>query len=142
VAYTSSHESRKAIRARQREEARRAGPAREFLDRVPKVDMMLVGPDRIPQRRYLLFGGPIDAVIPLKIGGGWSRSPNHWWPDDRAWIVVSEIDAPCTYVGGSAPLVEALLSEPGLEVVPSDLGQRFDGLGDTINPDEIPDLQE
>jgi hypothetical protein len=64
---------------------------------------------------------------------GWSRTPNWWWPDDRAWIVVSELDAPSTYIGGSAALTQAILDEPQLEAVPSHPDHRFDWLGDRIN---------
>jgi hypothetical protein len=43
---------------------------------------------------------------------------------------VSELDAPSTYIGGSAELVRAILDEPKLEAVPSDPGHRFDSDGD------------
>jgi hypothetical protein len=76
--------------------------------------------------------GSIDAVPDLTIGG-WSCTPNWWWPDDRAWVVVSELDTPSTYVGGSAALAQAILDEPQLEVVPSHPDHRFDWLGDRIN---------
>jgi hypothetical protein len=128
----SAGEPARVARAREREALRLAEEERALLERIPKVDMMRAGPERIPQRRYLLFTGSIDAVVGLSIEG-WSQSPNYWWPDDRAWIVVSEIDAPCTYVGGSASLAEDLLAEPGLEVVPSDLRHRFDWSGDLLN---------
>ena len=74
----------------------------------------------------------IDAVLDLTIGHQ-SLTPNWWWPDDRAWIVVSELDAPSTYVGGSAALAQAILDEPQLEAVPSHPDHRFDWLGDRIN---------
>jgi len=52
--------------------------------------------------------------------------------------VVSELDAPSTYVGGSAELVRAILDEPRLEAVPSDPTHRFDWEGDRINTPEGP----
>jgi hypothetical protein len=128
----SEWEPARVVRARERAARRRAEGEREILERIPKVEMMRAGPERVPQRRYLLFRGPIDTVTGLAIEG-WSQSPNYWWPGDRAWIVVSEIDAPFTYVGGSTALAQALLAEPGLEVVPSDVRHRFDWLGDRIN---------
>jgi hypothetical protein len=33
------------------------------------------------------------------------RSPNQWWPQDRAWCVASEIDLDSTLVAGSQDLV-------------------------------------
>lgn len=88
-------------------------------------------------RRCLVFTGSIDSIPDLTIGG-WSRTPNWWWPDDRAWIVVSELDAPSTYVGGSEGLVQAILSEPQIETVSSHPEHRFDWLGDRINGVDSP----
>jgi hypothetical protein len=88
-------------------------------------------------RECLVFTGSIDAIPRLEIGG-MSHTPNWWWPDDRAWIVVSELDAPSTYVGGSAELMRAIFDEPMLEAVPSDPTHRFDWEGDRMNPPEGP----
>ena len=79
----------------------------------------------------------IDSIPDLTIGG-WSHTPNWWWPDDRAWIVVSELDAPSTYVGGSEALVQAILNEPQIEAVNSHPEDRFDWLGDRINDLDSP----
>jgi hypothetical protein len=75
-------------------------------------------------RGMLLFDGPITAVT--AIGTPWPalddapellrRSPQWWWPEDRAWFVSSEIDDPWTYVGGPLALVEAIL-DSDLEAV-------------------------
>jgi hypothetical protein len=37
--------------------------------------------------------------------------PNLWWPDDRAWVVASEIDLAWSYLGGSADLVDAVVAD-------------------------------
>jgi hypothetical protein len=61
-----------------------------------------------PERAYLLAGGPVADAVPA-----WDeQSPNLWWPEDRAWLVVSEIDFAWTYVGGSSGLIGDLLAEP------------------------------
>jgi hypothetical protein len=125
----SGDEAPRVIRSREREARRRAEAVSRLLDRIPKAEVM--------QRRYFLFRGAIDAVIPLKIGGIWSQSPNYWWPEDRTWIVVSELDAPCTYVGGSEELVRALSSVAELEVVTSGLEHRFDWFGDRVNVERV-----
>jgi hypothetical protein len=74
-------------------------------------------------REYHLFGGPIDAVgesSPSVVG---YQAPSLWWPDDRAWIVASEIDLSWTYVGGAEPVIERALAVwpfDGRRVTPDD----------------------
>ena len=74
----------------------------------------------LPQRKYLLFGGPLDAALEI---GDWPtaewflpHSPNLFWPDDVSWCVATEIDLFCTYVGGSRDLIDELLANERLEV--------------------------
>lgn len=78
-----------------------------------------------PERTYLLFRGPVSAataiggaVDPRVSSGAPNRSPtgpldgpNLWWPDDRAWVVASEIDLEWTYIGGPAGLIDVLLTD-------------------------------
>ena len=73
-------------------------------------------------RDMLLFDGPIEAV--RSIGAVYlidndlhRRSPQWWWPEDRAWFLATEIDYPWTYVGGAAELITQILSDSELEVV-------------------------
>ena len=53
------------------------------------------------------------------------------WPDDRAWVLVSEIDYDSTVVAGSAQLVRALLDDPRLEAaeIPADADLSWGGDG-------------
>ena len=76
---------------------------------------------RAPGRDYLLFRGSIDAVMSFLVGEGpfWGDSPNIWWPEDRAWCVATEIDLLDTYVGGSNECIEAVLTSPELEALPT-----------------------
>jgi hypothetical protein len=120
-----------AMRKRSREAARRAEREQAFLEAIPKASIMN------GMRECLVFTGSIDAIPGLEVGG-WSHTPNWWWPDDHTWIVVSELDAPSTYIGGPAELVRAILDERRLEAVPSDPGHRFDWDGDRINAPEGP----
>ena len=73
---------------------------------------------RAPGRDYLLFRGPIDAIMAFLAGDGhfWGHSPNIWWPEDRAWCVATDIDLYDTYVGGSVECIEAIMSNPDLEI--------------------------
>jgi hypothetical protein len=55
----------------------------------PKVPAELVG-RTWAYRHYLVFRGPLDA---LSRWFEWRmEGPNYVWPDDRAWIVATEID--------------------------------------------------
>jgi hypothetical protein len=74
----------------------------------------------LPQRKYLLFSGPLDGALEI---GNWPtaewflpHSPNIFWPDDLSWCVATEIDLFCTYVGGSRALIDELLADKRLEV--------------------------
>jgi hypothetical protein len=50
------------------------------------------------------------------------QSANLWWPADRAWCVVTDIDLVSTYVGGTAACIADVRACPGLEVAPADPG--------------------
>ena len=54
------------------------------------------------------------------------QSANLWWPADRAWCVVTDIDLRSTYVGGTRACVDDLLATPGLETAPAIPGDRVD----------------
>lgn len=47
-----------------------------------------------------------------------TQTPTMIWPQDRAWVMVSEIDWNCTVVAGSVEAVSALFHAPGLEAFP------------------------
>jgi hypothetical protein len=47
------------------------------------------------------------------------QSANLWWPADRAWCVVTDIDLMSSYVGGSAACIAELLSTPGIDACPA-----------------------
>jgi len=65
-----------------------------------------------------LFDGPVVAVAVIgrpSIPAAFQdeptldrRSPQWWWPTDRAWFVASEIDDPWTYIAGPAALLDAV----------------------------------
>ena len=90
---------------------------------------------KAPGRSYLLFRGPIDAVMAFLVGKRtwWGDSPNIWWPGDRAWCVATDIDLVDTYVGGSEECIDAVLNHPDLEALPTTLDARLDIGGDTLN---------
>ena len=94
---------------------------------------------RAPGRDYLLFHGPIDAITAFLARDGhfWGHSPNIWWPEDRAWCVETDIDLFDTYVGGSRECIEAIMSNPDLEALPTTLDARLDLGGDIINARDL-----
>ena len=94
---------------------------------------------RAPGRDYLLFCGPIDAIKAFLARDGpfWGDSPNIWWPEDRAWCVATDIDLYDTYVSGSVECIEAVQSNPDLEMLPTTLDARLALDGDTINASDV-----
>ncbi len=88
------------------------------LARVPNE--VLGGPKvELPGRSYLLYTGPIWQALAFALPQG--QTPNLWWPADRSWCVASEIDLEWTYVGGSAALVDGIVSDRRLEALPAEL---------------------
>jgi hypothetical protein len=93
-----------------------------------------------PNRSYLLGRGPIGVACALDTQplrpGSWQTlglTPQLWWPEDRAWVVASEIDFDSTIVATTVAGAEVLLDCEGPEalLVPSD--GRLDEGGDEIN---------
>jgi hypothetical protein len=89
----------------------------------------------VPQRRMLLLSGAIGAVATsLSVLPGWWRSPNLWWPDDRAWCVATGIDLMTTYVAGSRECVLAIVDHPRLEAAVVEPSDKIAYDSDAINP--------
>ncbi len=93
----------------------------------------------LPHRKYLLFGGPLNAALEI---GDWPapnwflpHSPNIFWPDDVSWCVATEIDLFCTYVGGSRALIDELLADDRLEVWEAHLDDPITYDSDVLNSD-------
>lgn len=90
-----------------------------------------------PGRNYFLFRGSLAAIpFPGSFPGdypGWRRSPNLWWPEDRAWCVATEIDLYDTYIGGGEGCIERILRCPSLEALPATIDLPVSAAADTIN---------
>ncbi len=76
-------------------------------------------------RSYFLFRGPLEAACAFE-PSGWYTSPNLWWPDDRAWIVVTEVDGYSTYVGGGHTAIEDVLASTDVEAIEVTLDTPMD----------------
>lgn len=63
----------------------------------------------------------LDPLVNLDLGfsvhSKHTCSPQLLWPDDRSWIVATEIDLTSTYVAGSNHLAEDLLSDDCIEAL-------------------------
>jgi hypothetical protein len=92
-----------------------------------------VGRVTTPERSYLLYRGPLEAVTSFHWDWVW-QSPNLWWPDDRAWCVATEIDLPETYVGGSEACIKRILADDQLETLRTRPDARVDINADNLNP--------
>jgi hypothetical protein len=98
------------------------GDVQAFTKRVPAIGF---GPHTGGDECVFLRGAVRD-VTALQFYGH-LRPPNWWWPDDRVWLIASQVDAWSTYVGGPAGLIERLLETDGLEVMPASPTDPFDG---------------
>ncbi len=68
-------------------------------------------------REQFLFRGHVRAACSLEPMPGDYVSPSAWWPDDRAWMVVTEVDGFTTYVGGTRDAIDAILTSSDLESI-------------------------
>jgi hypothetical protein len=86
----------------------------------------------VPQRRYHLLTGALDAVheITALVDG---QSPNLWWPRDRAWCVATEIDLKSTHVGANRGCAERMTSTPGVEAYRISSDSGIDWLSDPLD---------
>ena len=90
---------------------------------------------RLPGGRDVIVAGGTahDAVRNLAPEPN-DQSANLWWPADRAWCVVTDIDLMSTYVGGSAACIADLQAAPGLETAPAEPGDPTGWDDDPVNP--------
>ena len=88
---------------------------------------------RLPNRNYLLYAGPVEAVTAIAPLSGGHQTANLWWPADRAWCVASEIDLHWTYLAGPAGLIRAVLADPRLEALPARPDDRLTRVEDWVS---------
>ena len=93
-----------------------------------------------PHRSYLLGRGPIGVACDLDrqpLGSEpWPTlglTPQIWWPEDRTWVVATEIDFDSTIVATTNAGTEALLTCEELEALQVPPDGRLDLDGDVIN---------
>jgi hypothetical protein len=88
----------------------------------------------MPRRPMVLFSGPLSAVTASLEEPPGDQRANLWWPDDRAWCVVTDVDLMSTYVGGCQDCIDSLTAGGELEAMPVFTEQRITWDSDDINP--------
>ncbi len=90
-------------------------------------DMVLRATPRVhaQHRDYFLLRGALGAVVPLFDAAG-GQTPALWWPENRSWLVSTEVDSFSSYLGGSGGLISELLRSKDIEAVPSRLEAPLD----------------
>lgn len=102
----------------------------------------------LPGRDHVLFSAPPRAFadpewvlhvpwrdVPAEEHGfpPSAQSPSILWPEDRAWVMVSEVDFDSTIVAGSSALIEALCADEQLEALPLPEGAALTWDADAVN---------
>ncbi|MET3367376.1 UNVERIFIED_CONTAM: hypothetical protein ABIE34_000597 [Jeotgalibacillus campisalis] len=88
-----------------------------YIDRnADDISGLVVGPDGTMRRRVFSF--ELEALLPALLQPGLpNRTPEFWWPEDRAWVVWTDWDLLGSKVFGSKKLIETLRSHPDLETL-------------------------
>lgn len=61
------------------------------------------------------------------------QSPSDWWPADHAWATSNDTDLDSTLVGGTRALIDDLLADDRLEVLPWPVDGSLWSDADTVN---------
>ena len=102
----------------------------------------------LPNRDHVLFRGGVSELetpdwesrMPWQdrelADHGFAQTahcPSLVWPDDRAWVLVTEVDYDSTIVGGTPELIRALVADPRLEALPIREGADLTWDADEVN---------
>ncbi len=105
--------------------------ARPALAPAPVSSMPPLPRVAVPERAYWLFRGPLADLGAWDSAHGWPDGvrlhgvePAFVWPADHAWCVASDVDPHWAGIGGSRSLVDRLVTDPRLDVVPADPAQE------------------
>ncbi|MGY1602873.1 hypothetical protein [Geodermatophilus sp. SYSU D00815] len=85
-------------------------------------------------RVHRLVRGPVELAAANFAPEPAEQSPNLWFPADRSWCVVTDIDLMSSYVGGSAAAVGAVLAADGVDAWPAEPGDPVSPGSDPVNP--------
>lgn len=90
---------------------------------------------RLPGRKFRVFRGPVAELRQWPgMEAAWDQSANLVWPEDRSWVIATEIDWPFTLVAAPERVAAAILADPALEAYRIDPDDDLSMAGDTVNP--------
>lgn len=92
------------------------------------------GPLELGGNDFWLIRGPIELASANLAEEPSEQSAGIWWPADRAWLVVTDIDLVTTYVGGSSACIAEIVAHPRLEAAEVAVSQGTSWTADTVNP--------
>ena len=84
--------------------------------------------------QFWLIRGPVELAAANMAAEPAEQSAAIWWPSDRAWCVVTDLDLVTTYVGGTAACIAEVVAHPGLEAAHVPVSQGIGWTTDTVNP--------
>jgi len=104
----------------------------------------------LPAREHVLFrGGVAELADPDGMRHApWrdreagehgldAQAPSLVWPDDRAWVMVADVDLDSTVVGGDPALIAALVADPRLEAAEIPVDADLTRAGGATRPDAV-----
>ncbi|MEV7692992.1 hypothetical protein AB0N73_06635 [Microbacterium sp. NPDC089189] len=102
----------------------------------------------LPGREHVLFAGALEVFadplwqrrvpwhdVELENAGfaSTAASPSLLWPDDRSWVLTTDVDWDSTIVGGDADLIAAICADPALEALPIAADSSLQWDADEVN---------
>lgn len=115
----------------ERKEARELVAAHQRIDYAPAFgDAFVHGPKvTVPNRQFYLFTGPLEEYVDWgaadyadELPRTYEDEPALLWPSDHAWFVACDVDPDWIGVGGTQALIDELLADERLDVVPATYG--------------------
>ena len=70
---------------------------------------------RIPGRDHILYSGTLADALTWRPFP--HQTPHRWWPADHRWGVATDVDLPCSILGGAPERIAHLVRDPNLEVL-------------------------
>jgi hypothetical protein len=83
---------------------------------------------------FWVVRGPVELAAANMAAEPAEQSAGIWWPADRAWCVVTDLDLVTSYVGGSAACIAEIMAHPSVEAAEVSASQGTTWDADTINP--------
>lgn len=82
----------------------------------------------------LLYEGDLEDIFEVRSVENVHASPSTWWPENRQWFVHTDYDLCFTLVGGSAEMIQKLVTNEIIECIEVKPIHRIDYRADRLNP--------